>query len=67
MNTVTLQTEMKKRTDYIESESFRIETAKLCEQMGMTAEEWNKNKIKYLLYFANMCCKFENENGLNNN
>ena len=55
-----IQTEMKRRTDLVESVEFRTKCADIAQKMGITAEEWNNNKVAILMYFANEFCKIEN-------
>ncbi len=55
MNTAQQQirAEFKKRTDLIEQKEFRVKCAQIAEEMGMSADEWNKNMAYYLLLIAN--------------
>lgn len=58
---VTIETEMKRRTDLIESESFRKTAIEICKQIGITAKEWNENKAGILMMLANEYCGIENQ------
>lgn len=55
MNTAqqSIKAEFKKRTDLIKQKEFRVKCAQIAEEMGMSADEWNKNKAKILLWMAN--------------
>ncbi len=59
-HTITIESEMKRRTDLIENADFRKVCAKAAKQIGITLEEWNENKAVILMHFANQVCKIEN-------
>jgi hypothetical protein len=54
------QTEFKRREDLINDVKFREVAIKAAKAIGITAEEWNANKMAYLLFFANEFCSLEN-------
>ena len=64
MNTVTIESEFKRREDLINSESFRLKAIEICKQMGITAQEWNENKAGILMYLANEACAIQNKLGI---
>jgi len=55
MNTaeMTIRKEMKKRTDLIEKKEFRELCADWAQQLGVTETQWNENRAKFYLFFAN--------------
>lgn len=59
--TVTINTEMKRRTDLIEDKAFRVMCIETAQKLGISASEWNKNIDIYLMFFANEMCRIENE------
>lgn len=56
-----IQTELKRRSDLVECLQFRKQAVKVAKKLGITSEEWNKNKMAILLMLANEFCKKENE------
>jgi hypothetical protein len=60
MNTITIQTEMNKRTELIESVEFRKTCANVAKQIGITPEQWESNKAMLMMYFANEYIKTTN-------
>ena len=56
-----IQTELKRRTDLVECLQFRKQAVKVAKKLGITAQEWNDNKMGILLMLANEFCKKENE------
>jgi len=54
--------EFKRREELVMDIEFRKIVAKHAENIGISAEEWNKNKMTILLYFANEFCSIENKN-----
>lgn len=64
MKAVTVKTEMKRRTDLINDKSFVEYCVEIAKKLGITAEEWNKNKAMILLLWANEYCSIENKLGL---
>ena len=60
--TITIQSEFKRRTDLIENPEFRKLAVKAAKELGITAQEWNTNKVALLMFFANQFCAIENKN-----
>jgi len=60
--TITIQSEFKRRTDLIENPEFRKLAVKAAKELGITAKEWNTNKVALLMFFANEFCAIENKN-----
>jgi len=60
--TITIESEMKRRTDLFENVEFRKLCINAAKKLGITAKEWNENKAMLCLYFANEMCRIENEN-----
>ena len=58
---ITIQSEIKRRTDLIENEDFRKLCIKAAKELGITAKEWNENKAMLLFFFANQMCGIENK------
>jgi hypothetical protein len=56
-----IKSEMKRRTDLVECLEFRKSAVELAKKLGITAEEWNKNKMPILLMLANEFCAIENK------
>ena len=56
-----IKSEMQRREELVMDVNFRELCAKAAKKMGVTAEEWNENKVHILLYFANKACGIENE------
>jgi hypothetical protein len=61
MKAVTIQTEMKRREDLVNDLSFRTKCAEMAKQIGITAKEWNENKMFIIMTWANEYCGFENK------
>lgn len=57
---VTIENEMNKRLELVDSIDFRKSSAKVAQQIGITAEEWEKNKSIIIMYFANEFLSIEN-------
>jgi acylphosphatase len=55
-----IATEYKRRTDLVNDVNFRKQCVKMAKQLGITSEEWNKDKIHIMLIFANKFCQIEN-------
>ena len=55
-NSITVQSEMKKRTDLIYDEKFRLAAIEYCKLVGITAKEFNDNKAGILMLLANQVC-----------
>lgn len=64
MKAVTIETEMKRRKDLINNKSFVKDCIEMAKKLGITAEEWNKNKAMILMLWANEYCSIENKLGL---
>ena len=64
MRAVTVETEMKRRTDLINDKSFVQDCIEISKELGITAEEWNNNRAMILLFMANEYCSIENKLGL---
>lgn len=58
---VTIENELKRRTDLIENQNFIKLCIELVKKIGISSDEWNNNKSFYLMYFANEYCKLENK------
>jgi hypothetical protein len=56
-----IKSEFKRRTDLVENADFRKQCVKMAKALGITAEEWNQNKIHLMLIFANKVCELENQ------
>ena len=56
-----IQQEMQKRLDLVNDENFRIKSIEVAKKLGITADEWNKNKAIILMYFANEFCTIANK------
>jgi hypothetical protein len=56
-----IKAELKRREDLVMDIEFRKIVAKHAEKIGITADEWNNNKMPILLYFANQFCSIENK------
>ena len=56
-----IKAELKRREDLVMDIEFRKIVAKHAEKIGITADEWNNNKMPILLYFANQFCSIENQ------
>ena len=56
-----IETEYKRRTDLVNDINFRKDCAKIAQQIGITAKEWNENKAIILLKWANDICSIENK------
>jgi hypothetical protein len=55
-----IKKEFKRREDLINDLNFRKLCADYAEKIGITSDEWNKNKMFLLLFYANEFCKIEN-------
>ena len=55
------ENEWQRRMDLIQDIKFRELCIKYSKKIGITADEWNKNKAGILLYFANEFCAIENK------
>ena len=59
-----IQNEMSLRTKLVEDINFRKICIKVCKQLGISAKEWNANKMAICLYLANeVIAKDNRENG----
>ena len=56
-----IKAELKRREDLVMDIEFRKIVAKHAEKIGITADQWNNNKMPILLYFANQFCSIENK------
>ncbi len=59
--TEMIKAEMKRRTDLVECLEFRQSAVELAKKLGITAKEWNENKMPILLMLANEFCSIENK------
>ena len=59
--TEMITAEMKRRTDLVECLEFRKSAVELAKKLGITAKEWNENKMAILLMLANEFCSIENK------
>jgi len=59
-STVTIESETKRRTDLVNDENFRIKCSKIAKDIGISAEEWNSNRVVICLMLANQFCEIEN-------
>lgn len=53
--------ELKRREELVMDENFRKKCIEFCKEIGITAKEWNENKMAICLMIANRFCKFEDE------
>lgn len=60
MTTVTIESEMKRRTDLVEDPKFIKSCLEIAQKMGISAKEWNQNMAYIVLFFANEYCGIEN-------
>jgi hypothetical protein len=56
-----IKAEYKRRTDLVEDINFRKQCIKMAKALGITADEWNKDKVHIMLFFANKICQLENQ------
>jgi hypothetical protein len=56
-----IKAEYKRRTDLVEDINFRKQCVKMAKALGITADEWNKEKVHIMLIFANKFCQLENQ------
>ena len=62
MNTqVTIQTELKRRTDLIENPVFIQKAIEVVKMMGISSEEFNNNRMAILMLIANEFCAIQNK------
>ena len=59
--TVTTQSELKRRTDLIENQSFISKAIEVVKLMGISSEEFNNNRMAILMLIANEFCAMENK------
>ena len=58
---VTIQTELKRRTDLIENPVFIQKAIEVVKMMGISSEEFNNNRMAILMLIANEFCAIENK------
>lgn len=58
---ITIQTELKRRTDLIENPVFIQKAIEVVKMMGISSEEFNNNKMAILMLIANEFCAIENK------
>jgi hypothetical protein len=58
---VTIESEFKRRMDLMENREFRELCIEGAKKLGITAQEWNENKVGILMFFANEFCGLENK------
>jgi hypothetical protein len=56
-----IKAEYKRRTDLVEDINFRKQCVKMAKALGITADEWNKDKVHIMLIFADKFCQLENQ------
>jgi len=56
-----IKAEYKRRTDLVNDVNFRKQCVKMAKALGITADEWNKDKVHIMLFFANKFCQLENQ------
>jgi hypothetical protein len=56
-----IKAEYKRRTDLVNDVNFRKQCVKIAKALGITADEWNKEKVHIMLIFANKFCQLENQ------
>ena len=62
MNTqVTIQTELKRRTDLIENPVFIQKAIEVVKTMGISVDEFNNNRMAILMLIDNEFCAIENK------
>ena len=62
MNTqVTIQTELKRRTDLIENPLFIEKAIEAVKMMGISSKEFNNNRMAILMLIANEFCAIQNK------
>jgi phage I-like protein len=61
-----IKAEAKRRMDLVECPKFRADVLEAAKLLGITAEEWNKEKAMICLYYANEYCAFENKKNKTN-
>lgn len=59
--TQIIKAEYKRRTDLVNDVNFRKQCVKMAKALGITSEEWNKDKVHIMLIFANKVCQLENQ------
>ena len=59
--TEMIKSEYKRRTDLVEDINFRKQCVKMAKALGITAKEWEENKVHIMLIFANKFCQVENQ------
>jgi hypothetical protein len=58
-----IENEMDLRTKLVNNPKFIKQSVEVAKKIGITASEWNKNKIAILMYFANQALIIDRENG----
>jgi hypothetical protein len=58
---ITIQTELKRRTDLIENPVFIQKAIEVVKMMGISSEEFNNNRMAILMLIANEFCAIENK------
>jgi len=53
--------EFKRRTDLVNDLDFRKKCVEAAKALGITKEEWDKDRLTIMLIFANEVCKLENQ------
>jgi hypothetical protein len=56
-----IKAEYKRRTDLVNDVNFRKQCVKMAKALGITADEWNKDKVHIMLIFADKFCQLENQ------
>ena len=58
---ITIQTELKRRSDLIENPVFIQKAIEVVKMMGISSEEFNNNRMAILMLIANEFCAIENK------
>lgn len=60
METITIKSELKRRTDLIADSAFINKAIEIAKIMGISSNEFNNNRAAILMLIANEFCKLEN-------
>ena len=58
-----IKNEMDFRLAIIEDEQFRLNAIEVCKKIGLTAKDWNENKMGILMTLANEMVKIDGQTG----
>lgn len=56
---MTAASEFQRRAELVENPEFISKMIILAKEIGITAKEWNENKMTILLMFANQYCQLQ--------